>query len=160
MVTEEQIRDSLKGVLVPAVMRSIEGLNMIRDISVSDQRVRVTLASTGLIVGAQDWIKAKTREAIEKLNKVNEIAVEFTEAKPKDLNEIRHIIAVMSGKGVVGKSLVSSLIAIALKQQGYEVGLPIQPEADGGMLLFIPLSTWWFSVCLSSRHMVYFPASQ
>jgi len=123
MVTEEQIRDSLKGVLVPAVMRSIEGLNMIRDISVSDQSVKVTLASTGLVVGVQDWIKAKTREAIEKLNKVNEITIEFTEAKPKDLNEIRHIVAVMSGKGGVGKSLVSSLIAIALKRQGCEVGI-------------------------------------
>ena len=123
MVTEEQIRESLNGVLVPGIKRSLEGLNMVRDISVSDQRVKVTLASTGLIVGAQDWIKAKTREAIEKLNKVNEITIEFTDAKPKDLNEIRHIVTVMSGKGGVGKSLVSSLIAIALKRQGHEVGI-------------------------------------
>jgi len=123
MLTEEQIRDSLKGVLVPAVMRSIEGLNMVREIHVSAQRVNVTLASTGLTAGAQGWIKAKTKAAIEKLNKVNEITIEFTEAKPKELNEIRHIITVMSGKGGVGKSLVSSLIAIALKRQGYEVGI-------------------------------------
>ena len=123
MLNEEQIRDSLKGVLVPAVMRSINDLNMIREITVSDQRVKVTLASTGLITGTQDWLKDKTREAIEKLNKVNEITIEFTEAKPKDLNEIQHILAVMSGKGGVGKSLVSSLIAIALKRQGCDVGI-------------------------------------
>jgi len=45
------------------------------------------------------------------------------DGKPKDLNEISHIIAVMSGKGGVGKSLVASLTAVALKRQGYEVGI-------------------------------------
>ena len=123
MLTEEQIRDSLKGVLVPAVMRSIDDLNMIRDITVSDQKVKITLASTGLITGAQDWLKDKTRETIEKLDKLNEIIIEFTEAKAGDLNEIGHVIAVMSGKGGVGKSLVASLAGVALKRQGYEVGI-------------------------------------
>ena len=82
MLNEEQIQEGLKGGLVPAVMRSIEGLNMIREITVSDQRVKVTLASTGLNTGTQDWIKAKTKEVIGKLDKVNEITIEFTEAKP------------------------------------------------------------------------------
>jgi len=123
MVTEEQVRESLNGVLVPGAMRSLEGLNMVREVTVSDQKVKITLASAALSSGAQDWVKAKTKEVIEKLNKVNEITIEFTEAKPKELNEIRHIIAVMSGKGGVGKSLVASLVAVALKRQGYEVGI-------------------------------------
>jgi len=54
---------------------------------------------------------------------VNEVTIEFREAKPSELNQIGHILAVMSGKGGVGKSLVSSLIAIALKRQGHEVGI-------------------------------------
>ena len=123
MLTEEQVRDSLKGVLVPAVMRSIDDLNMIRDITVSDQKAKISLASTGLITGTQDWLKDKTREAIEKLDKLSEITIEFTEVKPGDLNEIGHVIAVMSGKGGVGKSLVASFAAVALKRQGYEVGI-------------------------------------
>jgi len=36
---------------------------------------------------------------------------------------IRHIIAIMSGKGGVGKSLVTGLIAIALQRQGLKVGI-------------------------------------
>lgn len=123
MVSEEQIKQSLEAVLVPAVKRSIIGMNLVRKVIISDKKVNVTLASTGLIPGSQDWIKAKTREAVEKLPEVNEVKVEYIDAKAKDLNQIDHIVAVMSGKGGVGKSLVSSLIAIALKRKGYEVGV-------------------------------------
>ncbi len=37
--------------------------------------------------------------------------------------DIRHVIAVMSGKGGVGKSLVSSLLAITLRRHGCAVGI-------------------------------------
>ena len=37
--------------------------------------------------------------------------------------KIRHIIAIMSGKGGVGKSLVTGLIAVALQRQGLKVGI-------------------------------------
>jgi len=123
MATEEQIRQSLEQVLVPGVKRSIEGLNLIREISISDRKVRISLASAALSENVQDWIKAKAKEAVGKLPGVNEVTIEFREAKPSELNQIGHILAVMSGKGGVGKSLVSSLIAIALKRQGYEVGI-------------------------------------
>ena len=41
----------------------------------------------------------------------------------ESLGKIKHVIIVMSGKGGVGKSTVSSNIAISLNQKGYEVGL-------------------------------------
>ena len=55
--------------------------------------------------------------------KTAKFRIEFVEAKPEELNEIKHIIAVMSGKGGVGKSLVTALLAIALKRQGKNVGI-------------------------------------
>ncbi len=123
MVTEEQVRESLNEVLVPGVMRSLAGLNLIGEVTVADQRVKITLASAALSNGAQDWLKTKTKEVVEKLPEVNKVEVEFAEAKPAELNKIGHIIAVMSGKGGVGKSLVASLSAVMLKRQGYEVGI-------------------------------------
>ncbi len=61
MITEEQVKQSFEAVLVPAAKRSIVGLNMVREINISDGKVDINLASTGLILGAQDWIKNKTQ---------------------------------------------------------------------------------------------------
>jgi len=122
-LTEEQVRKSLEDVMVPAVKRSIVGLNLVRDIKISDKTVSITLSSTGLIIGAQTWIKDKVKEAVEKLPGVDEVTVEYVDSKAKELNNISHVIAVMSGKGGVGKSLVSSLSAIALNRMGYSVGI-------------------------------------
>ncbi|MDD5039130.1 MAG: iron-sulfur cluster assembly protein [Dehalococcoidales bacterium] len=81
MVTKEQVVESLETVLVPAVKRSIVGLNLVREITISDGKVNIALASTGLISRTQYWIKAKTREVVEKLPEVSEANVEYTDRK-------------------------------------------------------------------------------
>jgi len=123
MITKDQVNQSLEAVLVPAVKRSIVGLNLVREIDISDGKVKVNLASAALSESTQDWLKTKTKEVLGKLPGIKGVEVSFVEAKPKELNEIAHVIAVMSGKGGVGKSLVASLSAISLKRQGYEVGI-------------------------------------
>jgi Mrp family chromosome partitioning ATPase len=123
MLNEEQIKQSLEAVLAPDVRRSIVGLNLVREITVSGGKVKVNLASAALSESAQEWVRTKAREVIGKLPEVKEVTVEFSEAKPSEVNKISHIIAVMSGKGGVGKSLVASLAAVALKRQGKEVGI-------------------------------------
>lgn len=40
-----------------------------------------------------------------------------------ELNNIKRVIAVLSGKGGVGKSLVTSLMAVLMRRQGYNVGV-------------------------------------
>jgi len=123
MITEEQIRNAGEGVLVPDVKRSITDLNLIKEVAISDHNVKVTVASAALSSSAQEWVETKLKESLDKLPEVNEVEIEFTEAKPAELNKINHIIAVMSGKGGVGKSLVAGLTAIALRRRGYEVGV-------------------------------------
>jgi Mrp family chromosome partitioning ATPase len=123
MATEKQVRESLEKVLVPGVMRDVEGLNLIKQIATSDKEVKITLAATGLNEETQKFVTTKAKEVVGKLAAVKKVELEFAEAKPSELNKIGHIIAVMSGKGGVGKSLVAGLAAIALKRQGYEVGI-------------------------------------
>ncbi len=43
--------------------------------------------------------------------------------RPHALSSIKNVIAVLSGKGGVGKSLVTSLLAVSLQRQGYKVGI-------------------------------------
>ena len=80
MVTKEQVIKSLEAVLVPAAKRSIVGLNLVREVTVADGKVTINLASTGLIPGAQDWIKTKVREAVEKMAEFKEVAIEYNES--------------------------------------------------------------------------------
>jgi len=123
MVSEEQVTESLKEMLIPGVKRDLVMLNMVRQITVADQRVNITLASTALSEDVQDWVRTKAKAVVEKLPGVEEVDIEFVEIKPAELNQIGNIVAVMSGKGGVGKSLVAGLTAVALKRQGYEVGV-------------------------------------
>ena len=123
MLTEEKIRSVLKEVLVPGVKRSVVALNLIREIAVSDGKVAVTLASAALSEAAQDWLKGKIEEVVGQLDGAGEVLVEFTPVKPAELNQIKDVIAVMSGKGGVGKSLVAALTAVALNRNGGEVGI-------------------------------------
>jgi len=81
MPTKEQVIESLEAILVPAAKRSIVGLNLVRGITISDGKVEIALASTGLIPGVQDKIKTKVREAIKKLPEVKEVTVEYSDAK-------------------------------------------------------------------------------
>lgn len=123
MTKREQVERAFSGVLVPGVSRSVVQLNMIRHIEIADNVVKVTLASTALSQSSQDWVGTKAKAAVKALPDINEVEVEFIGIKPAELNQISQVTAVMSGKGGVGKSLVASLIAVALKRQGYEVGI-------------------------------------
>jgi hydrogenase maturation protease len=123
MPTQEEILENLDTVVVPGVMRSLVKMNLVRDVSIADGKVDVSLASAALAEGSQEWLKDRIKDTTSKLAGVKEVNVSFVDDKPKDLNKIGHVIAVMSGKGGVGKSLVAGLTAITLRRQGYEVGI-------------------------------------
>ncbi len=57
---------------------------------------------------------------------------------PHEMSSVKHVIGVLSGKGGVGKSMVTSLMAVSLRRQGYRVGIldaditgPSIPKAFG-----------------------------
>jgi Mrp family chromosome partitioning ATPase len=123
MATEEQVRESLDGILVPGAMRSLVRMNLVRAVAVSDHKVNVSLASTALGKEDCEWIKEKVEEGVKALPDVKEVETEFVEAKLSEVNEVKHVVAVMSGKGGVGKSLVTGLLALSLARQDLEAGI-------------------------------------
>ena len=118
-----QVREALNQVPVPGVTRSLVQMNLVRSIEVEDSRAKVTLASTALPTEYHGWLRDKAASAVRELQGVTEAAVDLVEVKPKELNQIERIIAVMSGKGGVGKSLVASLLATSLAREGRDVGI-------------------------------------
>jgi Mrp family chromosome partitioning ATPase len=98
-------------------------MNLVRDISATDGKVEITLATVAVRPEVLSGVIDQIKGTVGKLRGVKEVKVNFVEGNPKDLNEVGHVIAIMSGKGGVGKSLVAGLAAIALRRQGYEVGI-------------------------------------
>jgi Mrp family chromosome partitioning ATPase len=123
MPTQEEVKNVLDTVLVPGAMRSLVKMNLIKDISVADNKIDIVLANAALMKGTQEWLTDKIIEVVSKLDGVKDVNISYAEAKPKELNSIKNVIAVMSGKGGVGKSVVSSLTAIALRRRGGEIGI-------------------------------------
>ena len=122
MVSEKQIRSALEKVIIPEVERSLIDLNLVKKIAINESKVEITLSATAIGPDVQEYVTAGVQAAMKPL-KINDVRVEYVEAKPSEVNDIKHVIAVMSGKGGVGKSAVTSLLAIALQRQGKSVGI-------------------------------------
>ena len=120
---DAKLEEALNKVLVPGIMRSLIQMNLVRSVQVKGGKVKINLASTAIPNQHHSWLKDKTVAVVSEVSGVAEVTVDFVEAKPKELNQVETIIAVMSGKGGVGKSLVAGLLASAFTREGNEVGI-------------------------------------
>jgi ATP-binding protein involved in chromosome partitioning len=132
MATPQEILEGLKQVKYPGYSRDIVSFGLVRDIEVGSATVTVTLAPGGASEEAVAQITEAVRARVAALSggaRV-EIALQREAAAPArmqrrtpDVPGVRHIIAVASGKGGVGKSTVAVNLAVALGAAGWQVGL-------------------------------------
>ncbi|HEX8682079.1 MAG TPA: Mrp/NBP35 family ATP-binding protein [Ardenticatenaceae bacterium] len=129
-VTEQQVRDALATVIEPELRRDLVSLNMIRDVKVEGDRVAFTVVLNSPGAPMREQIERESRAALSKLPGVGNVTINWTANVPRDRRvsdqsrlSVGNIIAVASGKGGVGKSTVSTNLAIALAQEGARVGL-------------------------------------
>ena len=123
MIKQEDLLKKLDEVVVPGVGRSLVRMNLVRDVKITEDTVDITLAFAALSDMVQGYLKRVVVDSVQKLEGVKAVTVDFAAVPPKELNQIGKVIAIMSGKGGVGKSLVAGLTAVALRRQGFDVGI-------------------------------------
>ena len=154
MLDKDRIIESLREVLDPEIGINIVDLNMVRDLSINDGNVHVTIALTVSHCPLAKTLQTDVEKALRKIGEVKTVKVETTAMSKKELEElriklqgkaqpsasahsagvgpgierlgkrgIRNVVAIISGKGGVGKSFVTSMLASELRRQGYEVGV-------------------------------------
>ncbi len=145
MITKEQVLDVLKNVIDPELHRNIVDLGMVREIEIQDTAIKVTIALTIPNCPLRDQIAQDATRVVDALSdeidaeiiltSMNEEERERLQANLRsdrqqqskspagNLNRIKTVIAVMSGKGGVGKSSVAAMLAVGLRRAGLRVGV-------------------------------------
>lgn len=141
MTTTEQILETLRKVIDPELGHDIVELGMVRDLTLTpDGTVSFTLALTIPTCPMKDHMAFNARQLLNTLPDVRKVDIRFdamTEEERRNafalarpippklnaFNAIGRVVAVMSGKGGVGKSSLTALLAVMLARSGKKVGI-------------------------------------
>src|SRR5438477_2198268 len=133
-ISEGAIKDALKAVKYPGFSRDIVSFGLVKGIQIDGAAVTVQLALATNEPAIPQAIKAEAEQILRALPGV-EIARVLIDihAPPAGagaagvgttrIEGIKHVIAIASGKGGVGKSTVAANLAVALEKTGARVGL-------------------------------------
>src|SRR6059036_2829806 len=135
-ITESGVLDVLRTVKDPDLGKDIVSLGLIRDLHIHDADVSFTLAFTTQPAATKVTLHSGASKAVSQIPGVGRVQVKIgsaaagRSAQPPGpaagaefIPDVKHTIAVSSGKGGVGKSTVAVNLALALKQKGHTVGL-------------------------------------
>lgn len=140
MPTEQEIMNALNTVMDPELGRSIVDLQMIKDLAIDPGgKVSFTIALTIPACPLREKIRNDAALAVKSLPGVKDVEIHMGAMSDEDrkkvlgsgqnlpkvnqFNRVENVIAVMSGKGGVGKSTVAALLACSLARSCQRVGI-------------------------------------
>ena len=133
---EAQVWNALKTVRYPKMSRDIVSFGFVRRVEIDGSSVAVELEMSTHNPDAAHQVKTETEEAVARVAGIDTVDVRLQISapvqrgtgqvpgrEPQLLPGVKHVIAVASGKGGVGKSTISANLSVRLAQLGTAVGL-------------------------------------
>jgi len=131
---KDRIWQALRAVLYPGYNRDIVSFGLVQRVAECDGVASVDLELESVAPETREQLMALVREALRPLPGLRSVELKVTRPlvarpqagqprAPHRLEGVRHVVAVGSGKGGVGKSTVSVNLAVAMAERGIRVGL-------------------------------------
>lgn len=130
-ITRDKVLEALGNVIEPDLKKDIISQNLVEDLKVEGTTISLIVNVVNPALHARKRMQEAVTFALKRVfgdeitvtTKVAGLPVEAKNVRRKILPEVKHIIAVASGKGGVGKSTVTANLAGGLAKAGYKVGV-------------------------------------